>query len=148
MDILLLSTYSIWYNIVMANGLWLALIGIAVVVTAGFVISLIIDLKKTLRSLDGLLNTTEESLKPTLEELQQTLKSLKGISDNLNDVTADMKTLSGSVRDVGLNIKHVSDVVEDVTSSVAIQASGVKAGLKTGLLVLLNNLFFKKGGTQ
>jgi len=83
-----------------------------------------------------------------LEELQQTLKSLKGISDNLNDVTADMKTLSGSVRDVGLTIKHVSSVVEDVTSAVAAQACGVKAGIKTGLMVLLNNLFIRKGGGQ
>jgi uncharacterized protein YoxC len=147
MDILLLSTYLIWYNISMANQLWLTLIGIAVVVTAGFVISLIIELKKTLRSLNGLLKTTEESLKPTLEELQQTLKSLKNISDNINDVTADMKTLSGSVRDVGLNIKRVSGIVEDITSSVAVKASGVKAGLKTGFLVLLNNLFLKKGGS-
>jgi methyl-accepting chemotaxis protein len=92
------------------------------------------------------LKTTEEAIKPTLDELQQTLKSLKNISDNIEEVTSDMKTLSGSVKDVGLTIKHVSGVVEDITSAVAINASGAKVGIKTGLMVLLNNLFSKKGG--
>jgi uncharacterized protein YoxC len=130
----------------MANQIWLTLIGIAIVITAGFVISLIIELKKTVRSLNEFLQTTEASIQPTLEELQLTLKSLRNISENLNEVTDDMKTLSGSVRDVGLTIKHVTGVVEDITSSVAVKAAGTKAGIKTGLMVLLNNLFLKKGG--
>ena len=128
--------------------LWLTLIGIAVVITAGFIVSLIIELKKTVRSLNDFLKTTEESIKPTLDELQQTLRSLRNVSNDLNDVTTDIKTLSGSVRDVGLNIKHVSNIVEDITSSGYIKASGVKAGLKTGIMVLLNNLFSRKGGRQ
>lgn len=128
------------------NQIWLLLIVISVVVTSGFIISLIIELKKTVRILNELLKTTEESVKPTLEELQQTLKSLRNVSDDINVVTTDVKTLSGSVRDVGLNIKQVSNLVEEVTSSTLIKASGLKAGIKTGLMFLLNNLFLKKGG--
>lgn len=128
--------------------LWLTLIGISVVVTAGFVISLILEMKKTFHSLNDFLRSREESLKPTLDELQQTLRSLRNVSDDLSEVTSDIKTLSGSLRDIGLNIKSVSNVIEDITSSSYIQASGVKAGLKTGILVLLNNLFSKKGGGQ
>ena len=125
---------------------WLWIIGIAIAVTAGYVISLIIELKKTVHSLNEILRTTEQSLKPTLEEVQQTLRSLRGVSDNLNDVTSDIKTLSSSVRDVGVNIKQVSGVVEGITSLARIQASGLKAGVKTGLMFLLHNLFLKKGG--
>jgi uncharacterized protein YoxC len=132
----------------MGNQILLILIGIAIVVTSGFVISLIIELKKTARSLNDFLRTTEELVKPTIEELQQTLKSLRKISDNLNEVTADMKNLSGAVSEVGSTIKYVSDVVEDITSSVAVKVSGTKAGIKTGLMVLLHNLFQKKGGSQ
>jgi uncharacterized protein YoxC len=130
------------------NQLWLTLIGVSVTVTAGFVIWLIIEIKKTLGSLNNFLKTSEESLKPTLEELQQTLKSLRSVSDDLNDVTSDVKTLSGSIRDVGLNIKSVTDMVEDVTSSGYVKVSGIKAGIKTGIMVLLSNLFSKKGGGQ
>ncbi len=128
------------------NQIWLTLIGIAVIVTAGFVISLIIELRKTVCTLNELMKTTEESLKPTLEEVQLTLKSLRKVSDDLNDVTTDVKTLSGSVRDVGMNIRHISNLVESVTLSTAIKASGLKAGIKTGLEVLLGNLFSRIGG--
>jgi len=115
-------------------------------ITAGFIISLIIELKKTVQNVSVLLKTTEESLRPTLEELQLTLKSLRNVSDDINDVTADIKTLSGSVKDVGLNIRNVSNLVEELTSSTLIKATGLKAGIKTGLMVLLSNLFSKKGG--
>jgi uncharacterized protein YoxC len=128
------------------NQAWLWVIAIAVVVTAGYVISLIIELKKTLQSLNSFLKTTEESLKPTIEEVQQTLRSTRGITDNLNDVTADIKTLSSSVRDVGFTVKHVSGVVGDIASLATIQASGLKAGVKAGAMYLLHNLFSKKGG--
>ncbi len=51
-----------------------------------------------------------------------------------------------ALRDVGMNIKHVSDLVDGIISSTAIKTSGLKAGIKTGFMVLLNNLFLRKGG--
>jgi uncharacterized protein YoxC len=128
------------------NQIWLGLIAIAVVVTSGFIVSLIIELKKTTSSLREFLNTTEESLKPTMEELQQTLKSIRNISNNINDIADDIKIFSGSVRNIGENIGRVSKLIEGVTSSTVIKASGLKVGIKTALDILLNNLFSMKGG--
>jgi uncharacterized protein YoxC len=125
---------------------WQWIIAIAVAVTAGYVISLIIELKKTLQSVNNLIKTTEESLKPTIEEVQQTLRSTRGITDNLNDVTSDIKTLSSSVRDVGDTVRQVSSAVGGFSSLARIQASGIKAGVKTGVMYLLHNLLSKKGG--
>lgn len=128
------------------NQIWLGLIAIVVVVTAGFLVSLIIELKKTTSSLRDFLKTTEESIKHTMEELQQTLKSIRNISDNINDVTDDIKTFSGSVRNIGENISRVGQLIEGATSSTVIKASGLKVGTMTALSVLLNNIFSKKGG--
>ncbi len=125
---------------------WLWIIAIAVVVTAGYAISLIIELKKTLRSVNDLVKTAEASLKPTVEEVQQTLRSTRGITDNLNDVTSDIRTLSSSVRDVGVTVKQVSELVGTVSSMARIQAGGVRAGVKAGVLYILHNLLSKKGG--
>lgn len=127
------------------NQIWLGLIAIAVVVMAGFVISLMIELKKMISSLREFMKTTQETIKPTLEELQQTLKSIRSISNDINDVTNDVKAFSGSVRDMGQNIGRVSKLIEDVTSSTIIKATGLKVGIRTALDVLLNNLFTKKG---
>jgi methyl-accepting chemotaxis protein len=128
------------------NDAWLWIIGISVAVTAGYVISLIIELKKTLRSVNDLVKTTQESLKPTIEEVQETLRSLRGVSDNLTDVTSDIRTLSSSVRDVGVTVKQVSGVVGNIASLASIQSSGLKAGVKASAMYLLHNLFSKKGG--
>ncbi len=127
------------------NEIWVGLMALAVVVTVGFLILLTMELRKAARSLSEFLRTTEESIKPALEELQQTLKSIRNVSNNVNDVTDDIKTFSVVVRDAGQNIKHVSNLIEDVTSSAAIKASGLKIGIRTALEVLLNNLFSRKG---
>ena len=125
---------------------WLALIVLILAVTAGFIIWLIIEIRRTVFSLNVLLKTTNESIKPTLEELQQTLRSIRSVSNDINDVTSDIKILSGSVRDVGMNVKAVSNVIEHITSLTTIRASGLRAGVKAGLEVLINNLFSRIGG--
>jgi uncharacterized protein YoxC len=82
------------------NQLWIVLITVAVLVTAGFLIALLIELIKLTRSFTLFLKTTGETAKTTLEELQEALKSIKGISDDIQDVTDDVKTFSGAVKDV------------------------------------------------
>lgn len=128
------------------NQIWLGFIVLAQVVTIGFLILIFVDMRKAVRSLNEFLKTTGESIKPALEELQQTLKSIRNVSDDINIVTVDIKTFSGAVRDVGQNIKHVSNLIEDVTKSTTVKASGLKAGIRAALGVLLNNLILKKGG--
>lgn len=126
--------------------IWLIVIAVAVAALAGYLISLIIELKKTVRTVNAVLESTEGSLKTALDELQLTLRSLRNISDDINEVTTDIKTLSGSVRDVGRNIRHVSELVDETASLTAVKVSGLKAGMKAGLMVILSNLFSKKGG--
>lgn len=128
------------------NYIWLGIIAIAAAATAAYVISLIIELKKTLHSVNALLKTTEDNLKPTLEELQQTLRSLRNVTDDINEVTSDVKVLSKSVRDVGKNVSHVSGLISNVSSLAAMKASGLRAGVKAGVGVLMSNLFSRIGG--
>jgi len=45
-------------------------------------------------------NTTDNSLKPTVAELQETLKGVRKVADNVTVLSEDMKILSGSLRDV------------------------------------------------
>ncbi len=130
------------------NEILVGILVLAVVITAAYLVSLIIELKKTLRSVDTLLKTTEQTLKPTLEELQQTLRNLNNISDNINEVTTDVKTLSGSVKNVGLTIQQVGGVIEDIVSSTTIRALGLRTGIKTGIDVLIKNIFSRKGDRE
>lgn len=130
------------------NQIWLGIIAIAIAVTAGYIVSLIIELKKTINSVNIVLKSIEENLNPVLDELQLTLKGLRNISDDINEVTSDVKVLSKSVKDIGVNINRASSFIGTAASLVSIRASGLKAGLKTGLSFLISNIFSRIGGRK
>lgn len=129
------------------NQLWIALISIAFLAVVGFLIPVLLELRKSAKSFTNFLKTTEDSLKPTLEELQQTLKSLRKVTDDVNAVTEDVKTLSGAIGDVGRNLKGLSELLSEVSSEAVIKVSGLRVGIRTALEVLLKNLL-KRGGSQ
>jgi len=131
----------------MDNIFW-GLLAVAVIVAVIIFIYVMLDLRKTIRALKELVNTTENSLKPTVTELQETLKSIRNVANNVTAVSEDMKILSGALRDVGENVKRVSgdmkhlvNLVDEMTSSAAVEASGLKAGVKAGFWFFLKNLF-------
>jgi uncharacterized protein YoxC len=124
---------------------WIWVIIVAGVILTGFLIALILELKKTIRSIDNLVKTTDQSLKPIFEELQQTLKKINNISSDINEVTSEAKTLSNTVRDVGISVKTAGTFVGHSISTTANRAMGFRAGIKTGLQVLLKTLLSKKG---
>jgi len=130
------------------NNLFWSLIAAAVVVAIITFIYVMLDLRKTIRALKELVNTTENSLKPTVAELQETLKSVRNVANNIATVSEDMKILSGALRDVGENVKRVSgdmkhlvSFVDEMSSSAVVEASGLKAGVKAGFWFFLKNLF-------
>lgn len=130
------------------NQIWLGIIAIAVAVTAGYVIFLIIELKKTINSVNVVLKSIEENLNPVLDELQLTLRGLRNISNDVNEVTSDVKVLSKSVKDIGVNISRASGFISTAVSLATIRVLGLKAGLKTGLAFLISNIFSRIGGRK
>jgi uncharacterized protein YoxC len=125
----------------------MGLITVAIIVTVIIFIFVMLELRKTIRALKELVNTTENSLKPTVAELQETLKVVRKVADNVTVLSEDMKILSGSLRDIGENVMrvsrdigHVVNFVDGITSSAAVEASGLKAGIKAGLWYFAKNL--------
>ena len=131
----------------MSNFFW-GLVIFAIIAAVITFIWVMLELRKAIRALKELVNTTENSLKPTLAELQETLKSVRNVADNVTAVSGDMKVLSGALRDVGENvksvsgdIKHLTNFVDGITSSVVVETSGLKAGVKAGVWYFIKNLF-------
>jgi uncharacterized protein YoxC len=131
--------------VIRMNNIWLGLITFAVLAAAGFLISALIELRKTTKSLRNFLRI-QEDLNTTLIELQQTLKSLRNVSNDVNEIMVDAKSFSNAVSNIGANIKHASNLIENTKSLAFIKASGLRVGIKTALTFLLKNLLSKKGG--
>lgn len=126
------------------NSILLTISTLAFLVAVAFLIPALIELRKASRSLNIFLDKTTDSLIPTLNELEQTLSKLKDISGNLNKTAEDIKTFSGAVNDVGQSIKHISRMFDEATTSTVVKVSGLRAGIRTAMEVLLHNLFKTK----
>ena len=132
------------------SNLFLGLITLAIIVAVIIFIWVMLELRKAIKALKELVNTTENSLKPTVAELQETLKSVKVLADSTMEITEDMKIFSGALKDAGKSVKHVSgdvervvNLVEGITSLASLETSSLKAGIKAGLWVLSKGLFKK-----
>jgi uncharacterized protein YoxC len=121
----------------------LSIITLSCVVLVIVLIYVLLELRVATRKLEQFITTSEASLKPTLEELPGTIRSIRHIAENIATVTDDVKTLSGSVREVGENIRLTSGYIEGIAASSSVQVSGLKAGIRAGLNVLVNNLLTK-----
>jgi uncharacterized protein YoxC len=121
----------------------LSIITLSCVLLVIVLIYVLLELRVATRKLEQFITTSETSLKPTLEELPGTIRSIRHIAENIATVTDDVKTLSGSVREVGENIRLTSSYIEGIAASSSVQVSGLKAGIRAGLNVLVNNLLTK-----
>jgi hypothetical protein len=118
----------------MSNFFW-GLVIFAIILAVIIVVGIMLKLRKAIRAFKELVSVTENSLKSTVAELQETLKSVRNVADNATVVSGDMKVRSGALRDIGENVKRVSgdvkhlvDFVDEMTSSAVVEASGLKAG--------------------
>lgn len=125
------------------NNLFFGLITLAVLVLTGFIIYIILELKKTIDLVKVSMESVEKTLIPTVEELHLTFKSVRKITDDVGIVTENVKGLSGSIREISENVKQVSEAVGTITKSSVVQVSGVKAGIRAGFGYFIKNLFTK-----
>lgn len=130
------------------NTIFFGLIVLACIAGTVVFIVVMIELKHAIKELKELIRTTERSMKPTLTELQETLKSFRDFTDNLNEVAEDardfsdsLKGVSEGVRVASNHVKRVSGLVGDISSLARAEVSGIKAGVRTGLQVFLEDLF-------
>jgi len=123
--------------------LLLSIITLACVVLVFVLIYVLLELRQATRKLEQFITTSETSLKPTFDELPGTIRSIRHIAENIATVTDDVQTLSGSVREVGENIRLTSGYIEEIASSSSVQVSGLRAGIRAGFNVLVNNLLTK-----
>jgi uncharacterized protein YoxC len=124
------------------------LVVLAVAVAAGtlFLIPVLLELRRTVRTLNGVLKITEESLAPTLRELRATLENLDRITSDINTVTDDVRVFSGSIRQVGKDIHELNSLIAALGGGIGSKLAGLRAGIGAGVSYFARNLV-RKGGT-
>lgn len=127
---------------------WLVVLAVAVAVAIGFLVPLLLELRRSAERLTSVLTITEESLTPMLHDLRNTIRHLDRVAGDMGHVTSDVREVTGSVRRVGTNLALLSGIGSALGSGFGARAAGLKAGIGTGVLYLVRNLFFTKGARK
>lgn len=125
------------------QGIVLVVIGVVSVISAGFFILLILDLRRSSMVLRDFLKNTEENLNPTLNELRETLTDIKKITGNVSAISDTARETTESLHGVAKNMKKVSGYVDRFGSTAVSRASAWRVGIKTGVTTLVKNLIGK-----
>ena len=126
-------------------GISLIILAVAVAVGIGFLVPVLLELRRSVERLTSILRITEENLNPTLVELRATLRNVDRITNDLGTVTDDLRGVSGSIRRVGKNAAVLSGLVSVLGLGVGTKVAGWEAGIGTGLTYLARHLFKGKG---
>lgn len=96
---------------------------IAIVFLVGFIIIVLIQLKKTLVGIDELVRQVNTELIPILSKAQTTL-------DEVNSELSRVNGIVTSIHGVSERVQTTTDAAKKLVASPAIKLSGIAAGLK------------------
>jgi len=123
------------------------LVTIAFVVLVGYLVPVMIQVRKTVAESEQLLAKMNHDLPPLIGEL-------RSISRNMNDLTEQARggiehaaTLLHAVGEVGESVQQVHDVVKGSSGSMLTNVASVVAGLKAASKVVKER-FREEGGNH
>ena len=121
------------------------LVAVAFAVLVGYLVPVMIQVRKTVAESEQLLAKMNHDLPPLIGEL-------RAVSHNLNDLTEQVRggvehaaTLLHAVGEVGESVQHVHDVVKGSSGSMLTNVVSVVAGLKAATKVMKER-FREEGG--
>jgi uncharacterized protein YoxC len=121
------------------------LVGVAFALLVGFLVPVLIQVRKTVAESEQLLAKMNNDLPPLIGEL-------RAVSHNVNDLTEQARmgvehaaVLLHAVGEVGESVQHVHDVVKGSSGSMLTNMASVVAGFKAATKVMKER-FREEGG--
>jgi uncharacterized protein YoxC len=121
------------------------LVAVAFAVLVGYLVPVMIQVRKTVAESEQLLTKMNQELPPLIGELRT-------ISQNMNDLTEQARggvehaaALLHAVGEVGESVQHVHDVVKGSSGSMLTNVASVVAGFKAATRVMKER-FREEGG--
>jgi uncharacterized protein YoxC len=121
------------------------LVAVAFVVLVGYLVPVMIQVRKTVAESEQLLVKMNDALPPLIGEI-------RAVSHNMSELTKQAKggvehavTLLHAVGEVGESVQHVHDVVKGSSGSMLTNVASVVAGLKAATHVMKER-FREEGG--
>ncbi len=102
----------------------------AIVLLVGFIIIVLVQLKKTLISIDELVKKVNTELTPLLSKARITL-------DEVNSELSRVNGIVNSIHEVSERVQNTTDVAKKIVASPALKLSGLATGLRVAAAKLI-----------
>jgi len=97
-----------------------------------------IQIRKAANALTDFLAATDLKINPVLKEAEETLKSIRMVTDDIGTATSNIRNISVALSDVAIQVRTLGLLTEDLQYRLAVRITGLKAGIKAALGLLLN----------
>jgi uncharacterized protein YoxC len=121
------------------------LVAVAFVVLVGFLVPVMIQVRKTVAESEQLLAKMNHDLPPLIAEIRATSHNMNELTKQARGGVEHAATLLHAVGEVGESVQQVHDVVKGTSGSMLTNVASVVAGLKAATHVMKER-FQKEGG--
>lgn len=121
-----------------------AVIAGTLVVVAVFLVRFLIEVRKTVMSVRGLVTRIDTELVPTVHELQGVLANVRTTVEGVASRVDDVKSAMAAVGDTGRNISRINTVVGQVAAIVG-RTSIWRAGITAAGMHIMDRISRRKG---
>lgn len=121
------------------------LVAVAFAVLVGYLVPMLIQLRKTVTESKQLFATMNEDLPPLIGELRAMSRNLNDLTEQARGGVEHAAVLLHAVGEVGESVQHVHDVVRGSSGSFVNNVASVVAGFKAATQVMKER-FREEGG--
>lgn len=117
-------------------GLAVVVIAVTLVVLAGFIIPVFIEVRKTAAALREFITRTETELRPVLKELHEALTDIRLLTGETAGQVEDVKLFMEAVGDTGRNLRTINSVIGAVAGAIASSSMWLSGARVAGRFIL------------
>lgn len=122
------------------------LVAVAFMVLVGFLIPVLVQMRKTVEESEQLLAKMNAELPPLMEELRTVSRNLNELSSQARQGVEHATVLLHAVGEVGESVQQIHNVVRGSSGTVLTNVMGAVAGVRAAARVMRNR--FRKGGAS
>ena len=123
------------------------LVTIAFVVLVGYLVPVMIQVRKTVAESEQLLAKMNHDLPPLIEELRSISRNMNDLTEQARNGVEHAAVLLHAVGEVGESVQQVHEVVKGSSGSMLTNVASVVAGLKAATKVVKER-FREEGGNH
>ena len=121
------------------------LVAVAFAVLVGYLVPVLIQVRKTVAESEQLLAKMNNDLPPLIDELRTVSHNVNGLTEQARKGVEHAAVLLHAVGEVGESVQHVHDVVKGSSGSMLTNVASVVAGFKAATHVMKER-FREEGG--